>query len=79
MGLSYSQKGRIVYADRAVDPTTGTLGIEASFPNPDHVVRPGQYARLRAAIDEKKDAILVPQVAVQELQGTYQCRSCELR
>ncbi len=70
-GTVHNYKGRLVYADRAVDPETGTLAIEASFPNPDHVLRPGQYARLRAAIDEKKDAILVPQVAVQELQGTY--------
>jgi membrane fusion protein (multidrug efflux system) len=70
-GSVHNYKGRLVYADRAVDPQTGTLGIEASFPNPDHVIRPGQYARLRAAIDEKKDAILIPQVAVQELQGTY--------
>ena len=70
-GSVHNYKGRLVYADRAVDPQTGTLAIEASFPNPDHVLRPGQYARLRAAIDEKKDAILVPQVAVQELQGTY--------
>jgi membrane fusion protein, multidrug efflux system len=70
-GSVHNSKGRLVYADRAVDPQTGTLAIEASFPNPDHVIRPGQYARLRAAIDEKKDAILVPQVAVQELQGTY--------
>ncbi|MCI0447461.1 efflux RND transporter periplasmic adaptor subunit [bacterium] len=70
-GSLHNYKGRLVYADRAVDPETGTLAIEASFPNPDHVLRPGQYARLRAAIDEKKDAILVPQIAVQELQGTY--------
>ena len=53
---------------------TGTLGIEATFPNPDRLLRPGQYARLRAAIDQKQNAILVPQVAVQELQGYLQCR-----
>jgi membrane fusion protein, multidrug efflux system len=70
-GSVYNHKGKLVFADRAVDPTTGTLGIEAEFPNPDHLLRPGQYTRVRAAIDEKKDAILVPQTAVQELQGTY--------
>jgi membrane fusion protein (multidrug efflux system) len=70
-GSVYNHKGKLVFADRAVDPTTGTLGIEAEFPNPDHLLRPGQYTRVRAEIDQKKDAILVPQVAVQELQGTY--------
>lgn len=70
-GSVYNHKGKLVFADRAVDPTTGTLGIEAEFPNPDHLLRPGQYTRVRAEIDRKKDAILVPQTAVQELQGTY--------
>jgi membrane fusion protein, multidrug efflux system len=70
-GSVYNYKGRLVFADRAVDPTTGTLGIEAEFPNPEHLLRPGQYTRMRAEIDQKKDAILVPQTAVQELQGTY--------
>jgi membrane fusion protein (multidrug efflux system) len=70
-GSVYNHKGKLVFADRAVDPTTGTLGIEAEFPNPDHLLRPGQYTRVRAEIDQKKDAILVPQTAVQELQGTY--------
>jgi membrane fusion protein (multidrug efflux system) len=70
-GSVHKYKGSLVFADRAVDPTTGTLGIEATFPNPDGLLRPGQYARLRAVIDEKQNAILVPQVAVQELQGTY--------
>lgn len=70
-GSVHKYKGNLVFADRAVDPATGTLGIEAAFPNPDGLLRPGQYARLRAAIDMKQNAILVPQSAVQELQGTY--------
>jgi membrane fusion protein (multidrug efflux system) len=70
-GSVHNHKGSIVFADRAIDPTTGTLGIEAAFPNPEHVLRPGQYARLRAVIDMKENAILIPQTAVQELQGTY--------
>jgi len=70
-GSVYNHKGKLVFADRAIDPTTGTLGIEAEFPNPDHLLRPGQYTRMRAEIDQRKDAILVPQTAVQELQGTY--------
>lgn len=70
-GSVHKYKGNLVFADRAIDPTTGTLGIEAEFPNPDHILRPGQYARIRVAIDQKQGAILVPQTAVQELQGTY--------
>ena len=70
-GTVHKYKGNLVFADRAIDPSTGTLGIEAAFPNPDGLLRPGQYARLRAAIDTKQNAILVPQSAVQELQGTY--------
>jgi membrane fusion protein, multidrug efflux system len=70
-GTVHKHKGSVVFADRSVDPTTGTLGVEASFPNPEHLLRPGQYARVRVAIDQKDNAILVPQTAVQELQGTY--------
>lgn len=70
-GSVFNHKGSLTFADRAVDPATGTLGIEAAFPNPEHLLRPGQYARLRVAIDKKENAILVPQTAVQELQGTY--------
>jgi membrane fusion protein (multidrug efflux system) len=57
--------------DRNVDPQTGTILLEAAFPNPGSIVRPGQYARVRAAVDLKKGAILVPQRAVAEMQGLY--------
>ena len=70
-GDTHSHTGRFVFIDRSVDPQTGTILLEASFPNPGGVVRPGQYARVRAAIDLKRDAILVPQRAVLEMQGTY--------
>lgn len=70
-GSVFNHKGSLVFADRAIDPATGTLGIEATFPNPEGLLRPGQYARLRVAIDTKPNAILVPQGAVSELQGTY--------
>ena len=60
-----------MFVDRAVDAQTGTIMVEVAFPNPGGVVRPGQYARVRVAIDEKKGAILVPQRAVTELQGIY--------
>jgi len=55
--------------DRTVDPTTGTLKVEAAFPNPGSYLRPGQFARIRVAVAERENAILVPQRAIQELQG----------
>jgi membrane fusion protein (multidrug efflux system) len=70
-GSAHPEKGRLVFVDRNVDPTTGTILMEAAFPNPGGIVRPGQYARVRAAVDLKMGAILVPQRAVSELQGIY--------
>ena len=70
-GSVHPATGRLVFADRNVDPATGTIMMEAAFPNPGGIVRPGQYARVRAAVDLKKGAILVPQRAVSELQGIY--------
>jgi membrane fusion protein (multidrug efflux system) len=70
-GSTHPQPGRLVFVDRNVDPQTGTILLEASFPNPEQIVRPGQYARVRTAVDLKKGAILVPQRSVQELQGIY--------
>lgn len=70
-GTVHAQPGTLVFVDRNVDPQTGTILLEASFPNPGGIVRPGQYARVRAPVDLKKDAVLVPQRAVQELQGTF--------
>jgi len=71
-GSTHPAKGRVVTVDRNVDPTTGTLGIEALFPNPGEVVRPGQFARVRAPVATREGAIVVPQRAVRELQGSYQ-------
>lgn len=62
-------QGSFRVLDRTVDPTTGTLKVEATFPNPGSYLRPGQFARVRVAVAEKENAILVPQRAVQELQG----------
>jgi membrane fusion protein (multidrug efflux system) len=70
-GTTHDQPGRLVFVDRNVDPQTGTILLEASFPNPQRIVRPGQYARVRAAVDLKKGAVLVSQRSVQELQGIY--------
>jgi membrane fusion protein (multidrug efflux system) len=70
-GTVHPYKGELVFIDRNVDAETGTILLEASFPNPGGIVRPGQYARVRAAVDLKNGAILVPQRAVSELQGIY--------
>src|SRR5262245_33986132 len=70
-GSVHPAKGKLVFVDRAVDAQTGTMLVEVAFPNPGATVRPGQYARVRVAIDNKKGAILVPQRAVTELQGIY--------
>ena len=58
-------------ADREVDPKTGTMTIKGSFPNPHNILRPGQYAHLRAVLETRTGALLVPQRAVMELQGGY--------
>lgn len=63
-------QGSFRVVDRTVDPTTGTLKVEATFPNPGGYLRPGQFARLRVAVAERENAILIPQRAIQELQGT---------
>lgn len=68
-GSVHPHKGKLAFVDRLVDPTTGTLLMEVAFPNPDKLIRPGQYGRVRAAADVLKGAILVPQKSVSELQG----------
>ena len=71
-GTLYPQKGRFSLADREVDVKTGTLRLQGLFPNPGNILRPGQFARVRAITTTKKGALLVPQRAVTELQGSYQ-------
>ena len=71
-GTVYPHKGRILLTDRQVDPGTGTIRLVASFPNPGSILRPGQYGRVRIQTSMSKSALLVPQSAVQELQGGYQ-------
>ncbi len=70
-GSALPGKGSVVFADRNLDPATGTLLLEASFPNPGLLVRPGQFGRVRVPVRRIPNAILVPQRAVQELQATY--------
>jgi len=71
-GTSYPQKGSFFFADRQVDPKTGAIRMAGVFPNPGNVLRPGQYGRVRAVTSTKEGALLVPQRAVTELQGSYQ-------
>src|SRR5713226_3958820 len=66
------QKGKILLADRQVDSNTGTIRIVAAFPNPGNVLRPGQYGRVRVETTMKKGALLLPQSAVAQSQGSYQ-------
>lgn len=61
--------GALRALDRTVDPQTGTMKVEASFPNPRSYLRPGQFARVRVEVSEQENAVLVPQRAIQELQG----------
>jgi membrane fusion protein (multidrug efflux system) len=71
-GSVYARKGTFFAIDSQVDANTGTLRVVAEFPNPDGLLRPGQYARVRAVIGTVKDALVVPQRALTELQGSYQ-------
>ena len=71
-GSIFPQKGKILLADRQVDPNTGTIRIVAAFPNPGNVLRPGQYGRVRVETRVKKGALLLPQSAVAQSQGSYQ-------
>jgi membrane fusion protein (multidrug efflux system) len=68
----YPERGRIAVVERQIDLSTGTLSFEATFPNPNHVLRPGQFGKVRGQVDIKRGVILVPQRAVRELQGGYQ-------
>jgi membrane fusion protein, multidrug efflux system len=71
-GSVYPNRGRAVALDRQVDVTTGTVLARGVFPNPGNVLRPGQYAKVRAVVEVKKGALLIPQRAVQDVQGIHQ-------
>jgi RND family efflux transporter MFP subunit len=73
-GTVYPRSGTFLAADREIDAKTGTIRISATFPNPDRTLRPGQYGRVRAETHVRTDALLVPQRAVSELQGSFQIR-----
>jgi len=70
-GSLYGQKGKIDFIDRNIDASTGTILLQASFPNDKRLIRPGQFARVKIKVIEVKDAIIVPQKCISELQGQY--------
>ncbi len=71
-GSVYEQPGRISFADREVNPATGAIRIAGLFPNPNNLLRPGGYGRIRASVQSHQGALLVPQRAIIELQGSHQ-------
>jgi membrane fusion protein (multidrug efflux system) len=71
-GTVYPHSGTFYFADRQVDVRTGAIQVAGLFPNPGNTLRPGQYARVRTALRVQPGALLVPQRAVNELQGIYQ-------
>ncbi len=70
-GSVYNHKGSVIFAQRQIDPTTGTLQIEASFPNKEKMLRPGQFAKVRTVVEERKGALVIPTRAIIELQGQF--------
>ncbi len=70
-GSVYEHKGKVDFIDREVDSATGSILVQASFPNPDEILRPGQFAQIRARVEVVKDGILIPQRCIMELQGLY--------
>ncbi len=71
-GTIYPHRGSVRFVNREVDSRTGTIQVRGEFPNPGNVLRPGQYARIRAVTELRKAAFLIPQQSVSELQGIYQ-------
>ena len=70
-GTIFDHDGKINFIDRQVNPETGSLLIQATFPNPNYLLRPGQYAKVRAKMNVIKEAIIIPQRCIMELQGTH--------
>jgi membrane fusion protein (multidrug efflux system) len=71
-GSAYQVKGKLNFADRQIDPSTGALTLEAQFRNTDNILRPGQYVKLKLVTDYRENALLIPQRAVNEMQGMFQ-------
>ena len=71
-GEVYPRKGTFYALDRSLDPKTGSIQYQVTFPNPGNMLRPGQFGKVQFVADMKKGAIVIPQEAVNELQGGYQ-------
>ena len=71
-GTVYPYKGQIVFVDRQIDAQTGTIRIAGKFSNPQNLLRPGQFGRIKAETEIRHNALLIPQRAMNELQGSYQ-------
>jgi RND family efflux transporter MFP subunit len=71
-GSVFQQKGKFYALDRSLDPKTGSIRYQVTFPNPGNILRPGQFGKVRFVADIKKGAMVIPQEAVNELQGSYQ-------
>ncbi len=71
-GTTYSHEGKFYFADRQVNESTGAIRLAGLFPNPNNILRPGGYAKVRTVIQTQRGALLVPQRSVSELQGGYQ-------
>ena len=70
-GSLYEEKGNVDFIDRNVDASTGSILVQASFPNPESILRPGMYAKVKLELDVAEGALLIPQRCVTELQGQY--------
>ncbi len=70
-GSVHPDKGALDYIDREIDPATGTMSVEAKFPNPHQLLRPGQFAKVRVTMGSKKDALVIPKRALREIQGQF--------
>jgi len=71
-GNPYASKGKLSFADRQVDPSTGAMTLEAIFKNSDNLLRPGQYVKLKIVTELRDNVLLIPQRAVNEMQGLFQ-------
>ena len=71
-GRLYPHPGKVLWTDRQIDTSTGTMRVAAAFPNPGNILRPGEYGKIRAVTEERHNALLVPQAGVTELQGNFQ-------
>ena len=71
-GSTFNHPGKFNFADRQVDPETGTILFQASFPNPEKLLRPGQFARIKVVLEEVQGGLLIPQRCVKEIQGVHQ-------